>query len=510
MQLVPIEPPAFLRPLHAAFMRAGTQLRLLHSLEPQGQRLAQQLGAIAEAEVLQRRGQQLATSSGGGGGTEVGAFAGAAHTLTSFAAPPAVEAAAEAALQAADGGPREPWLALAGAPAAPLPPSAGGAVDGTQDLHVSAGSLQQAAVVSQEQDGARSAAVDGWLGQMALQRRLAEHAAAADHLGRAAAQRERQAQRAAAQAAALSRQQSSKAALFEEQRGAVREARARRAMQREQVEASDRQAQLQAAQREHAAAVAELERALGRSSLTSGPAEAAAPAAAETPAQAEAAAPTEAALSEAAEAASAAGLPAAASAEAAAAEAGPGSLGQAAVEQRAPLQAHERPAAGFVPYTRRPRGLPPLKLSSLQVPGQQEQEAARPALPVATARGSQATARRAILPGPLGLPMALRMQAVSQPPGVELGSSLQPAAGAAAAAAGAQYLPPLAPPLHEEESESVPAPLPAVLECCVAQSVLSQYRAVSRACVRWVEGPRRGCNRAKVPACLLCPQHSSK
>ncbi|PSC71851.1 phosphatase 2C 22 [Micractinium conductrix] len=319
--LVPIEPPAFLRPLHAAFMRAGTQLRLLHSLEPQGQRLAQQLGAIAEAEVLQRRRQQLATSSGGGGGTEVGAFAGAAHTLTSFAAPPAVEAAAEAALQAADGGPREPWLALAGAPAAPLPPSAGGAVDGTQDLHVSAGSLQQAAVVSQEQDGARSAAVDGWLGQMALQRRLAEHAAAADHLGRAAAQRERQAQRAAAQAAALSRQQSSKAALFEEQRGAVREARARRAMQREQVEASDRQAQLQAAQ-------------------------------------------------------------------------------------------------------------------------------------------------------------------LSQPPGVELGSSLQPAAGAAAAAAGAQYLPPLAPPLHEEESESVPAPLPAVLECCVAQSVLSQYRAVSRACVR--------------------------
>lgn len=31
-----------------------------------------------------------------------------------------------------------------------------------------------------------------------------------------------------------------------------------------------------------------------------------------------------------------------------------------------------------------------------------------------------------------------------------------------------------------------PAPLSAVLELCVAQSVASQYRAVSRACVRWV------------------------
>lgn len=51
LQAVPCDPPAFLQPIHAAFMRGGAQLRLLDTLGPSGKDLVAQLASIAEGEA---------------------------------------------------------------------------------------------------------------------------------------------------------------------------------------------------------------------------------------------------------------------------------------------------------------------------------------------------------------------------------------------------------------------------------------------------------------------------
>ncbi|KAI7838596.1 hypothetical protein COHA_007604 [Chlorella ohadii] len=239
--LVPVDPPSFLQPLHAAFMRAGSQLRLLHSLEQQGRRLAQQLADIAEAEVRQRQAAGTAGTAGtaaAGGVLDAGSGSWAPwHSVTSFAALPG-ELASAAGPSAA----HEPWLALGGgaAGAAGSLGSSGDTPLGCQDLQLSSGGLQRAVQITGEQDAARVAAVSSWLAAMALQRRLAEHAVVAQQLGRAAAQRDQQAQQAAQRVAALSRRTSAKSQLFAEQQAAVAERRAQRAAQQAQQEAEDR------------------------------------------------------------------------------------------------------------------------------------------------------------------------------------------------------------------------------------------------------------------------------
>ncbi|KAL4440501.1 hypothetical protein ABPG75_003502 [Micractinium tetrahymenae] len=450
--LVPVDPPAFMQPLHAAFMRSGSQLRLLHSLEPQGRQLALQLASIAEQEMAARWRQQHQQQHLG----PVLAGAAQPYSTTSFAALPAAPGTAvEGSEEQTQEAERECWLSLAGGAAVT---AAAEAIDGSQDLQLSSGLLPPAVRISEEQDAARAAAVDGWLAQMALQRRLAEHALAAEQQGRAAAQRERQVERAAQQAAALSRQQSSKAALFEEQQAAMREQRARLAVQQEQAAAADRQEQLAAAQREHAAAVAELERALGRAGLNPG--------------------------QQAAQGLSpAAGAP---SAAAAAAAQPPEQTAAAAA-----LQQQDQGAGAAPPRPRLQPGLPPLKLNRVRLQEQQQENTrAQPAGAAApTARGLLLPSARQ--PGPLGLPAPAAPPASSRrlftmPPLLQTarGISAWQAEAAAAAAVGQGDHEGLEHDGEEEEAADVLAPLSAVLECCVTQSVLSQYRAISRACVR--------------------------
>ena len=345
--------------------------------------------------------------------------------------------------------PREPWISLACGSASAEADTA----DGSQDLQLSSSSLRRAVEISQEQDSTRAAAVDAWLGTLALQRRLAEHAAASEQLGRAAAQRERTAERAALQAAALSRQQSSKAALLQEQQAAVAERRARRASEQAQQEAADRQLQAQAARQQHSAALAELEQALGRAGLGGTHPPAAAAGGRET---------------QAGEA-----QPAAAPAQ--------GHLAQPAGSS----EAQQQPAAGDPPapaHPALPAGLPTLKTRSRQrfadeqQQQQQQQENAVP--PAAQAQGGAGAAgaagsRQPLAPGQAGLQAAAPLL-----PGLPY-----------AASAELQHQMALSSLADLEgggggEAEDALAPLPAVLETSITHSVLSQYRAVSRACVR--------------------------
>lgn len=424
-------------------MRAGSQLRLLHSLETQGRRLAQQLCDVAEQELRQRQQQ----GSGTAGGSWGAAVPGAMHTCTSFATRPEDARAAEES---------EPWLALAGSAAAAEASAAGsGGSLGCQDLQLSSTALQRAVHISQERDVARAAAVASWLGAMAFGRRLAEHAAVAEQLGRAAAQRERQAEVAAQQAAALSRRASSKSQLLAEQQAAVSERRTRLAAQRAQQEAADRQMQAHAALRQHSAAVAELEEALARSAAMSGE-----PPAAVTAATAAATAATVGQEQEQ-EASQAQGQPTAAA---------PAALDAPVM---LPLAA-SRPAAGL-PTVRTRSSRPRFQDGQHQQQLQQRQSTSGPGRP------------------PLG------------PPGPGLHSAggsgsfdwamLQPGGGVTSASAGAATLmaataaaaAAVAGEQEEEGGEPADAlaPLSAVLEASVTQSVQSQYRAASRACVRW-------------------------
>lgn len=466
-QLVPVDPPTFLQPLHAAFMRAGSQLRLLHSLEQQGRRLAQQLSDIGDDEVRWRQ----AAGTAGAAGAAAGAAAGSdswpqSHSVTSFAAlPPELEGALGPSAA------HEPWLALGGAAAAGGLDGGSDAPLGCQDLQLSSGGLQRAVHITGEQDAARAAAVSSWLAAMALQRRLAEHAVVAQQLGRAAAQRDRQAEQAAQRAAALSRRASSKSQLLAEQQAAVAERRAQRAAQQAQQEAEDRQAQVQAALRQHSAAMADLEAALGRTA--SGAAQLAAGGAA-----APTAAPT---------------VPAAGGSE----EPSAGAQ-QAQQQQQQPQAQHaqQEEQAQHAQQEDQAHGkeqkrvvLPPLNARSSR------QQRFQDALSQHAPQLQHAEQENAA-PQQAGGPAAPHSQA--QPPARHTASA--PTAGAASrsafdwpglqaassagAAAVAATLSAAAAADEADDSRDALAPLSAVFEAAVSQSVLSQYRAVSRACVR--------------------------
>lgn len=460
---MPVDPPAFLQPLHAAFMKAGSQLRLLHSLEQQGRRLAQQLSDIAELEVRQRQ-------AAGAAGTAAGAAAGAGasnwapwHSVTSFAAlPPELASAAGTSAE------HEPWLALGGGAAG----SIGGGSDaplGCQDLQLSSSGLQRAVQITGEQDAARAAAVSSWLAAMALQRRLAEHAAVAQQLGRAAAQRDRQAEQAAQRVAALSRRASAKLQLFAEQQAAVAERRAQRAAQQAQQEAEDRQAQVQAALRQHSAAMADLEAALGRT--TSGTAAQLAAATASTG-------------------------PAAANSDDELAEAAPEQeVGQQEVRPQQPQQVQQAQQAQQ-PKEQQPKeqqraGLPPLQTRSSRQQRFQEalsQHAEQEnAAPQQAAAAPAAGAGQAQLPGQAPL-SARRTAFVPGAASAGGGSAFDwpglQAASAGGAAAVAATLSAAAALDEGADGRDALVPLSAVIEAAVSQTVLSQYRAVSRACVR--------------------------
>lgn len=445
-QLVPADPPAFLQPLHAAFMRAGSQLRLLHSLERPGRQLAQQLGDVAEREARQRQ----RAGEGRGQAEEAEAAAGW-HSTLSFSAAPAADAAL--APDAAEEEEREPWLALAGScPPKSSASGAAGALFAGVDLQLGSAGLQRAALISQECDAARATAVSGWLGQLALQRRLAEHAAVAEQLERVASQRGRQAEAAARQAAALSRRQSSKSHLFAEQQASVAERRARLAAQLAQQAAEDRRTQAQAALMHHSAAVAELEQALGQAAPAPERRQSQPQQQQEQPAQQEEAGP-------------APGPAAAAAGQGAESGGVPGAAGAGAPPAGAPQGAQQQPAS---------LGLPPLKTRGSkqqrfqfeEASAHQQENGAPPAAPAAGAPAAGAAAAASRRP-PL------------QPTALGWAPQRGLAAGAPAAAWEAQQ------EAGEGAEGDALVPLSAVLEASVTQSVLSQYRAVSRACVRW-------------------------
>ncbi len=448
-------------------MRAGSQLRLLHSLDPQGRQLAQRLASIAEQELAARwrqQHQQLLASPG----------AAHAHTTVSFAAPSAAKATAQGVEERPQEAERECWLSLADRAAAAAVEEA---ADGSQDLQLLSSCLPHAVHISEERDAARAAAVDGWLAQMALQRRLAEHALAAEHDFRAAAQREQQAERAAQQAAALSSRQSGKAALLLEQQAALREQRARLAAQQEQQAAADRQGQLLAARREHAAAVAELERAVGRANLEPSQPTSQDPALGDLPASGAPAA------AGALNAEPAAAQPQSEQPAAAAPPAGPGA--QQDGQQEAATAAGQDGAA-VAQQQRVPPDLPLLKLGRVRLQ-EHRQEQQRPQAAVSAAPPAR-SARQPLLPGLLGLPATASLPTSSSslfamPPPPQTARGMDAWQAEAAAAAGREGSDSGAG--RGEEGAGTLAPLSAVLECCVVQSVLSQYRAVSRACVRW-------------------------
>jgi hypothetical protein len=433
MQLVPADPPAFLRPLHAAFMRAGSQLRLLHSLEGHGRQLALQLGEVAEREAA-ARWHRLGNS--GGCGTEAGPAGGVAGLAGRGAAllPGLIDGLNGQAGMAADDDEEasERWLGLGGGWGDAC--GTAGASDGSMDLQLSAAGLQEAVRISQEQDAARTAAVDAWLGGLTLQRRLAQQAAAEELLGRAVAQQQEATQRAERKAAALSRQQSGKAALLREQAAAVAERQLRRAAERAQEEAADRQLQARAALRQHSEAVAELEQALGHTGLSSS--------------QLQPAAQPDHPLS---------------------------ASGTVRDQQQAagPAQDQQDAQPAGLPSQPSAASLPPLK-TRFQDERQQQQQQENTAPQGGGASGSAGAEapRQPLQPGWIGL--APTQQQLPYAASAVLQHQLSVASGTAGVE-----------DEGDEASVEALAPLSAVLETSLTHSVLSQYRAVSRACVRW-------------------------
>ncbi len=129
LQAVPCDPPAFLQPLHAAFLRAGAQLRLLDSL-PQhpGRELVSQLGSIAEQEAhclaaVAAAGAGDAAAAAAAAG-EAGAVAagqapcGAASGLPCSSALPGPPGPGQQAVAAAGEQQEGSWLSLSGASSA--------------------------------------------------------------------------------------------------------------------------------------------------------------------------------------------------------------------------------------------------------------------------------------------------------------------------------------------------------------------------------------------------------
>ena len=154
LQLVPVDPPTFLQPVHAALMRAGCQLRLLHSLEGRGRQLVQQLRAVAEVEAQRRQAVAADVAAAD--------LAAAEHSVTTFAAalPSAAAACGGAEVAALLPEERQPWLALAGSPAAAWlvgVDSSSEAAAGSLNLQLTSSGLQAAVQISQERDAARAA-----------------------------------------------------------------------------------------------------------------------------------------------------------------------------------------------------------------------------------------------------------------------------------------------------------------------------------------------------------------
>lgn len=441
--LMPAPPPAFLRPLHAALMRAGTQLRLLASLPEHGAQLARQLAAVSEAEQHAR----LAACQPGGGGC---------LTAHGKEAPPPL---------ALEGGPGV-WLAPAGEP--------GSGADEVP-LHLPAASLQAAVRLSQRADAARADAVDAWLARLALQRRLAEHAAESAQLERAAALRERQAQREAARAVALSRRLSGKAALLQEQRLAVEQARARVVVQRAAQCAEERRQLAAEALQDHASAVTELSDALAAVSVGT----AAATATGRRPQQQSPPA-TE-------------------------------STPQLVREQQRRRQQHEA-IEGPVQLGLPPSG-PPSPFAgpeSLAAATAAPAVAAAPSLPPGRTRNGVAQQLKQQCLEAMPLPPPAQHHAVLDASPATWHWSVP-----ALLDDGMQLL--AQEQQHAAAGEEGAAPLSAVLEACVCQGLLSQYRAVSRACVRCaaacrcfgaspgLQALRRAAAAARpwLPACLM-------
>jgi hypothetical protein len=348
--------------------------------------------------------------------------------------------------------------------------------DGTLDFDMGGGGLRQAVRISQQQDSARTAAVDSWLASLALQRRLGEHAAANEQLGRVAVQREQTADRAMRHAAALSRQHSSKVALMQEQQAAAADRRAWRAAEQAQQEAQDRQLQAHIAIRQHSAAVAELEQALGRAALPGTRVLSAAhePAASDVSNH----------LLGSREAREGVGLekvqPVAEAAD------------TAMAPSRDDVPTTAAAAAAVAPHLLAPAGLPSVRTRSrqqrFQLDQQQQQQQRGPEPPSMQAAGAQGfsaaarngdsqSTRQPWLPGAAPDPLHL------YPTSALLHHQLSLGGEAARQGQG------------EEEQRAdgavadVAAPLAAVLEASVSHSVLSQYRSTSRACVRYLMLP---------------------
>lgn len=484
LQMVPIDPPTFLQPLHAAFMRSGSQLRMLHSLELHGRRLACQLADLGEHEAaLQRRqDDELSRNARPAGATVTAAGSAAAagasvqgelHTSLSVSDLPGGDAqSASTGSQLAEQ--RDPWISLAGSSALASSELQRSPADGTLDFEIGGGGLRQAVRISQQQDSARTAAVDSWLSSLALQRRLGEHAAVNEQLGRVAVQREQAADRAMRHAAALSRRHSSKVALMQEQQAAAADRRAWRAAEQAQQEAQDRQLQAHIAIRQHSAAVAELEQALSRAAL---PGTRVLPAAQEPAASdflnhllgsREEGVGVEK-VQPVAEAADTAVAP---------------SLDD--------VPATAAAAAAVAPHLLAPAGLPSVKTRSrqqrFQLDQQQQQQQRGPEPPSMQAAGAQGfsaaarngggqSMRQPWLPGAAPDPLQ------PYPTSALLHHQLSLGGEAARQGQGEQ----------EQSADGavadVAAPLAAVLEASVSHSVLSQYRSTSRACVRYLMLP---------------------
>ena len=493
--LVPVDPPSFLQPVHAAFMRAGSQLRLLASLPEHGRRLAQEVAGVSEWEQAVRAGGDVLGGGAYGGGvaadTPPPTSAAATLLLEGSGAPVGAPAAVPAPSpgEPAAGG----WLEPAGAPGSGI---------GEVPLNLGAAALQAAVRVSQQAEAARTRAVDAWLDQLALHRRLAEHAALDQQAERAAALREAQAERAARQAAAQSRQQSLRAALLQEQRAAAEEHRERAAAQRVAQQAGERRQVARAALEEHGAAVAELSAAVAVVGLGAQVASEAAAAAGVKTTAAGGQLPAPAAAVQARE-----GGPAAAVAahghgreeEQGAPAAGPSpSAAAAAAAAPAGAAASAGGPSGPDAVSAFPPGLPAIHTS--RGAAGTSGSAGRPAL-------RQLRLDAALKPPPAA--KATATDAAALPAGIQWASLPQPSApapeggpGAPAAAddhpASTAWLAHRRQPQDHQTAEQAEAggggaehaaPLPAVVETVVTQGVLSQYRAVSRACVRWDAGP---------------------
>lgn len=144
-QAAPCDPPSFLRPLHAAFLRAGAQLRLLASLPQHGKDLAAQLASIAEQEAPRllllppSPGAARAAGAGAGGGAGLPPLAlpGGQHSTQAMHLSLGV-LGGSSSTAGEERDEEGSWLGAGGAAAAGLQPGAGLLLTSTQLQQVSA------------------------------------------------------------------------------------------------------------------------------------------------------------------------------------------------------------------------------------------------------------------------------------------------------------------------------------------------------------------------------------